>query len=452
MKIQVKQNNASIMLRNMIFMVVAITLLLGLTTVVAVGHQLLEVANENSVNIVKSLEKTVIDGNHDWKNWRRNSTLDTSTSYVHVQNMRVHAKTKNYYSPDTIDLLKVSPKKVPLIKNLYYRNHVGFLYMVHGHAHGIHYQLWVKLNNQLELLMRVIEVMIVILGLTLLVSPFYIRLVAKRLTAPLTTLTAAAQVAVTDNNDQLIKLPVPDKPTEVQTLALSFNDLLAEVYQQTEREKNFVMNAAHELRTPIATIKSNAQLVLRRSKAHPEIIEKSLGYINEESQQMQTLVDELLVLSRADKVVLPLAPYDISASLTELAQRMQPVLSQKLKLVIPAAIEVTANQDSVNQIVTSLLTNAGKYTPAESLLELRLQVANNSELLVQVVDVGPGIIAADKTKVFDRFYRGADVRGTTNGTGLGLAIAKRLASLNHATLTVTDNQPQGSIFTLAFKH
>ncbi|ANK60643.1 sensor histidine kinase [Loigolactobacillus backii] len=447
MKFKVKQNSASIMLRSFILMITVIILLSSMTTVFAVGHQLLETSQINSFNIIGSLKKAVIDGNDDWKNWRLNSTLDTSTSYVQVNNRRKDATIKNYYSPGTKKLLSVKPQKIPFIKRLYYRKDVGPLYYNTGHARGIDYELWTNLNSQLETLERVVLVAIIILILTLMISPLYIHAIADRLTNSLTKLTASAESISTKPSQQATQLPVPDRPTEVTNLANSFNRLLNRLYQQSEKEKLFVSNAAHELRTPIATIRSHAQLIQRRGEEHPEIIRKSVNYINDESHQMQALVDSLLTLSRADRLVLDFSEFDLSQALAKVVNKMTPLVQQKIITEIPPNIKITAHEASINQIVVNLLNNANKYSAKDSEIRLILKKSANT-VLIQVIDQGIGISTVDKEHIFERFYRNAEIRGSIPGTGLGLAIVKQLADLNHIKLKISDNHPQGTIFSL----
>ncbi|KRM12846.1 HAMP domain-containing sensor histidine kinase [Paucilactobacillus suebicus] len=446
---QRKENSASIMLRSFILLVTIIIFVASISTVVAVGHELLETSNYNSSKIITSLKNTVIDGDHDWRNWRINNTLDTSTSYVHVHNMRKDAKTKNYYSPGTEKLLSKKMTEIPLIKNLYYRSNAGFYYYGTGHSRGIDYQLWTKVNNELELLIRIVAVLIVILLLTVVISPIYIRVITRRLTSPLSDLTESAESISKDGNRQL-SLPVPDKPTEVTNLATSFNRLLDELEKKSEKEKLFVSNAAHELRTPIATIRSHAQLIQRRGREHPEIIPKSIEYINDESHQMQSLVDELLTLSRADRMTLDFDNYDLSQSLNNISDRLNAAIKQKINRQIEKDIRITANEESIEQIVTSLLSNAAKYSPNDSVITLKLDRINDVTQ-ISVIDEGRGINDEDKPHIFDRFYRSNDVRGSIAGTGLGLSIANELSSLNHAQLSVSDNHPHGSIFTITFE-
>jgi signal transduction histidine kinase len=306
------------------------------------------------------------------------------------------------------------------------------------------------MSSQVEILESVIIVTIIVLLLVLIISPLYIRILADRLTRPLSDLTTATQTISKTTNENMQTLPVPDKPTEVTELTNSFNRLLSKVYEQTTREKLFVSNAAHELRTPIATIQSHAQLIARRGKDHPEILDKSVGYINDESHLMSNLVEELLILSRADQNKIELAKLDLSQLVTETLDKLTPVIQQNVVSDIDVNIFVNANQISIEQILINLVNNAAKYSNAATRIEVTLK-QQDDQILLKVSDQGMGIKSADKQHVFDRFYRADDIRGSISGNGLGLAIVKQLADMNHLTITIVDNQPHGTIFTVGFK-
>lgn len=107
-KFKFKQDSSSIMLRSFMFLITVIILISGIITVIAVGNQLMETSQKSASGIIKSLKKTDIDGNDDWKNWRATNALDTSTSHVFVHNMRKDANTKYYYSPGDVNVYPFS--------------------------------------------------------------------------------------------------------------------------------------------------------------------------------------------------------------------------------------------------------------------------------------------------------------------------------------------------------
>ncbi|WP_373689457.1 sensor histidine kinase [Sporolactobacillus shoreicorticis] len=107
-----------------------------------------------------------------------------------------------------------------------------------------------------------------------------------------------------------------------------------------------------------------------------------------------------------------------------------------------------SNAGFLEQIVNNLVTNAAKYSPETSTIQVELSVANNGTRVIAVKDQGTGIADEDKAHIFERFYRSADVRGSIPGTGLGLAIAAQLAKLSNGHLEVRDNQPIGTVISL----
>lgn len=166
---------------------------------------------------------------------------------------------------------------------------------------------------------------------------------------------------------------------------------------------------------------------------------------------MADLIEKLLTLSRADQMRLPLKSYNLSRSLQTIGNKFQKILPQKLALLLPEKISVTADQQTVEQIVANLLTNASKYSPANSVVTLILK-QSPQQTTIQIYDQGMGISPEEKKHIFERFYRSNNVRGSIAGTGLGLAIVAQLAALNQLKLTVSDNVPQGSIFSLIFEN
>ncbi|WP_407880922.1 HAMP domain-containing sensor histidine kinase [Furfurilactobacillus entadae] len=440
-----KQSSSAIMTRNLMTMVTMITIVMGGLIVVAVGHQLFEEAGVTATHITSSLKKATIDGNDDWVNWRRNSTLDVSSSYVSVYNKRGDAKVKHYFSPHAERFLQTKPTKIPLGSHLYYQRGTGFLYRKTAHARGIYYTLWQKMNAQVEVLVRVMQVTGTLLLLTLVIAPLYIRRLTKKLTDPLLNLSQTTETIMASKEPGAMQLPVPKRPTEVTELADNFNALLTQLADRQERQKLFVMNAAHELRTPIATIRSHAQLIERHGETNPEIIPKSVHYITEESRQMQQLIDELLQLSRADRSILEMTRMDLSGFLQERVQKLTRTFTHPLAAKITPAVAIMGNTGALEQIIDNLVMNAFKYSPQDSQVELTLSVNAAGERVIGVYDQGTGISPADKEHIFERFYRSDEVRGSVPGTGLGLAIVARLVELSGGRLEVHDNEPKGTI-------
>lgn len=220
---------------------------------------------------------------------------------------------------------------------------------------------------------------------------------------------------------------------------------MKQLHDRQEQQKLFIMNAAHELRTPIATIRSHAQLIERHGRAHPEIVLKSVNYITEESRQMQQLIEELLQLSRADRLTLDTHLLNLSETVQHLAEKLASAFSQTIEVHVTPNMSVESNESAIEQILDNFVTNAAKYSPADTIIAVNLTRDDDGNAVLAVLDQGAGISAEDKSHVFERFYRSANVRGTVPGTGLGLAIANQLATINNGRIKLRDNQPHGTI-------
>ncbi|MCG0733377.1 Two-component system: histidine protein kinase, sensor protein [Lactiplantibacillus plantarum] len=244
---------------------------------------------------------------------------------------------------------------------------------------------------------------------------------------------------------------MPASPREINDLGRAFNELLVTQNQRLQHERQFISDASHELRTPIAAIRGNLSLIKRRGDAHPEVIPESLQFIDEESLRMQHLIENLLHLSRADRAKLVLTDQDLSLLMLSLAEHYQPSIDQPLTLAIDPNIHVQGNAEMLQQIVVALLDNAHKYSPHDQPITLSLHQTDQAVELA-VADHGEGIPDDQKQAVFQRFYRVDQSRSQAiEGSGLGLAIVQQLVTLNQATIKITDNQPSGSVFTVSWQ-
>ncbi|WP_318766461.1 sensor histidine kinase [Lactiplantibacillus carotarum] len=292
--------------------------------------------------------------------------------------------------------------------------------------------------------------MILVLIICGVLGYFVMGWLAKRLNQPLANLTHAAQkINHAENISYHEALPVPETPDEVHDLGLEINELLHSLNDQVLRDHQFVSDASHELRTPLTAIRGHISLIKRRGDQHPEIIPRSLDFIDHESTRMQTLVESLLRLSRMDHVDVQLDFYDVAKLVRETAANYQANLTQPVVVQIPAQpVTAYVNADSLQQIIIALLSNASKYSPADQPITVGL-TTNSSEPVITVADQGMGISDENKAHIFERFYRVDQARSQEiPGTGLGLSIVARLIDLNHATIRVTDNHPHGTIFSI----
>lgn len=235
-----------------------------------------------------------------------------------------------------------------------------------------------------------------------------------------------------------------DERTEVGQVGSALNTLLAhvesslEARQRSEQQvRQFVADASHELRTPLATIAGYAELARRRPDE--ATVRTALDKVEEESGRMTSLVEDLLLLARLDAGrPLELAPVDLTRLLIEAvsdARVLAPGHQWRLDLPDPdlEAVEVLGDERGLHQVVTNLLTNARKHTPAGTTVTVRARSAG-----FDVHDDGPGFPPALAGQAFERFARGdtSRTRGAAGGAGLGLALVQAIVTAHGGSVAL----------------
>jgi signal transduction histidine kinase len=243
---------------------------------------------------------------------------------------------------------------------------------------------------------------------------------------------------------------------EVGRLATTFNAMLAElqavywqVKQALQAQRRFVADASHELRTPLTTIRGNIALLQREPPISPEDRAAVLTDLAGECDRLIRLVNNLLVLARAD------AGQPLRRDVVDLEPLVHDVCRQARLLAPDRAIvcaepiggTIVGDRDALKQVLLILLDNAVRHTPPDGLITITTAVEGERTLL-SVRDTGPGIPPDVLPHIFERFYR-ADASRTGTGTGLGLAIAKALVEAQQGTLSVESVVGQGTTFTVS---
>ncbi len=222
------------------------------------------------------------------------------------------------------------------------------------------------------------------------------------------------------------------------------------IRQAMDTQRRFVSDASHELRTPVAVMKANAELLLRHPDQTVEANIDQVAAINEEADHLTRLVGDLLLLARADEQRLEVIreQVDLAELFGGLVRDMTPVagmrdiqLSSEL-----AAGTIQGDPQRLRQLLAILLDNALKYTPESGRIDVRTRRSGRTWTLT-VSDTGPGIPVEAQARIFDRFYRHDEARSPQTGTGLGLAIARWIAEAHGGRISVASTPGRGATFT-----
>jgi two-component system phosphate regulon sensor histidine kinase PhoR len=228
---------------------------------------------------------------------------------------------------------------------------------------------------------------------------------------------------------------------------------LSEVRRLDKVRRDFITNVSHELRTPLAGIKASAETLKEGALHDPEAAAEFVRHIENETDRLAQMVEELLELSRIESGAAPLRMGVVPvASLVErCVERFAPQaeragLRLSAELVEGEGLAVQGDEERLTQALANLVHNAIKFTPAGGQITVSA-AARDGEVAIAVRDMGIGISAEDQTRIFERFYKAAEARGRP-GSGLGLAIVKHIVQAHGGRATVESRPGEGSTFTV----
>lgn len=235
--------------------------------------------------------------------------------------------------------------------------------------------------------------------------------------------------------DRLDPIPLEQSPRELHPILEQLNGLLARIGRSLEQERNFTADAAHELRTPLAAMRTHAQ-VARASREDAER-DRALDNVIAATDRATHLIEQLLTLARLDasSVNLDLAPGKLRALAAQaLAAASPAAIAKHIELELADGPDITARVEPalMSTLLRNLIDNAVRYSMPRGKVTLEVTAADGGGACIDVIDQGPGIPAAECRRVLDRFYR---IEGNSEtGSGLGLSIAARIAQLHGARL------------------
>jgi signal transduction histidine kinase len=271
--------------------------------------------------------------------------------------------------------------------------------------------------------------------------------IAGRVLAPIGRITSVARDIQATDLSRRIELPGPED--ELKQLADTFDAMLARLDAAFAAQRQFVADASHELRNPLAIIRTNVDVALADPDASPDDLRQTITVVKRAGDRMSLLVDDLLALARRQQPTLEHEPVDLGAAVAEASEDfVVPAAARRIVLdrAIAEGVVVTGDREALKRVVANLLDNAVRLAPEGS----RIRLATGSErgrAWIAVADEGPGIAPEDQAHVFDRFWRADKARSRADGgAGLGLAIVRQLVESHGGEVRLHSKVGVGSSF------
>lgn len=306
-------------------------------------------------------------------------------------------------------------------------------------------------DSEYVFLQTIKKYMIIAAGITVVLALLFSMLFSKRLTAGMNSLSAAVEELASHKRN--VRVPLDNLSEEMKQLGVAFNDLAISLEKEERLRKEFTGDLAHELRTPLATLRSQIEAFQDGIwEPTPSRLQQSHG----ELMRLVRLVNELEKLLAAENPQIRLEKRELETGkiLSSIHELQVPIFKQKgVGLhVIPPTKKITfkGDPDKVAQILTNVVNNALKYTPEGG--TVTISIFQEEEMAGFIIkDEGIGMSSQDLPHIFERFYRGDKSRDRkTGGVGIGLSIVKALVEAHKGKITVDSELNKGTTFTILF--
>jgi heavy metal sensor kinase len=315
-----------------------------------------------------------------------------------------------------------------------------------------------SLHDQEDLLERTSYALFIAVPLAILLASVGGYFLARKSLAPVVRMSASAARIGSANLHE--RLPVANERDELGALAQVINALLARLDASFEQQRRFMADASHELRTPIAIMRSEAEVALSEQEISNQELRESIAIFRDETKRLTGIVEDLFMLARADAGQYKLTPKEfyLDELAGEVARAVRTLVAERgLTLQLDATEEMPFRGDEnlLRRLLLNLVDNAIKYTPKGGAVAVVCK-QEAKRYIITVSDTGPGVPDEAQPRIFDRFYRADSARaraeddgaGLTSGAGLGLSIARWIAEAHDGTLELLNSSNSGSVFQL----
>ncbi len=279
------------------------------------------------------------------------------------------------------------------------------------------------------------------------VAGFGAYLLARAALAPVERMRSEA--AALSERDPSSRLPMPATKDEIAALAGTMNDLLGRLHEALARQRAFVADASHELRTPFAVLSAELELAAKPGRSRRELAD-AVTSASEETARLRRLTDDLLLLATSDeeRLTARTEAVDLGDLLTHAAEQAAQrgtATAVTCQVDVPAGLSVRVDPGQIRRAVDNLIDNALRFAPAGSQIVVSAR-ADGQDVAIEVADAGPGFPADYLPHAFERFSRPDSVRArTAGGAGLGLSIAMAIAQAHGGVATARNQPPGGAV-------
>ena len=369
---------------------------------------------------------------------------------------KVHSKTENVIAalPVTPKAIGRAEKGLSTIETFSFKDRaplrqITLPVMLHTKFTGEIVQVGVFLNHTLDTLKGTAIILWVVLPLTLLISILLGYVFTARALNPVKAISKAASQMCID--DLSIRLPIPPANDEIQDLSKTFNKMFDRLEDAVKRLRRFTGDVSHELRTPLAVLRGEAELTLRRER-EPEQYRKSLQTIAKEAIHMTSIIEDLLLLARAESksVAMNWSQLTVKDFMAELAEKVAPIYRGKnlvLDVYQDRGLDIFyCSQGYLALALKNILLNAAKHSAKESRVFFAAS-SHGDHIRFRITDEGEGIPEESLPNIFDPFFRADTARNrASGGVGIGLSLALALVKLHGGDIEVSSKIGEGTTF------
>ncbi|GKU79259.1 HAMP domain-containing histidine kinase [Paenibacillus sp. L3-i20] len=312
-----------------------------------------------------------------------------------------------------------------------------------------------EINRILDELDNYLQVLVAALSVTsagaILFAIFGTYWFTSRLTAPIQQMVTTMREIDRSGKLRQIEMTNREESAELQQLLRAFNQMIERLDRTFARQKQFVADASHELKTPLTVISSYAGMLKRWGRDDESVRDEAIEAIAKEANRLQNLTKSMLTLAEAEQEDwLKLEMFDVVQVVEELATMLQTTFQRPIRVkALTRVVRMSGDKDKVRQLLVILLDNAIKYS--KDPIDISITLMKNI-VKIEVKDKGMGIPEKEIPHLFERFYRVDGARSRiTGGVGLGLSIAKRIVDLHEGKIDVFSLPELGTTITLQFK-